>query len=248
MPQTEQLVATLKRTLRGRSKTYRDVAEALGLSEASIKRLFSESNLSLKRLDQICALLDIEISDLVQSMNERAQSLSRLTEAQETEIARDLKLLLVTVCVLNRWTMQEILGSFTIDAHECIRYLARLDRLGIIDLLPGNRVKLHVSPNFDWRPNGPIQKFFQSRIKEDFFRSRFAQADEQLLVFNGMLSRSSHAVFQRKLKRLMREFNDLNDADAHLPLDQRFGTTVVMAMRPWGYGVFERLRKRQGDG
>lgn len=245
MPQTDQLVDTLKRALRTQHKTYRDVAEALKLSEASVKRLFSERNLSLKRLDRICALLEIEISDLVRNMNERAQSLSRLSESQEQEIARDIKLLLVTICVLNRWTMPEILHGFNIDQHECIHCLARLDQLGLIDLLPGNRVKLHVSSNFAWRPNGPIQKFFQARIKEDFFRSRFDKDEEELLVINGMLSRSSQAVFQRKLKRLMREFNDLNDADAHLPLDQRFGLTVVLAMRPWGYGVFDGLRKRQ---
>lgn len=245
MPQTEQLVDTLKRSLKAQRKTYRDVAAALDLSEASVKRLFSEKNLSLPRLDQICALLEMEISDLVQAMNERAHSLTRLTQEQEREIAGDVQLLLVTVCVLNRWSMAEILQAFTLNEPQCIRCLARLDRLKIIDLLPGNRVKLRVSPNFAWRPDGPIQRFFQERIKEDFFRSRFTHDNEQLLVVNGMLSANSNAVFQRKLKRLLRDFDELNDADAGLPLAQRFGTTVVLAMRPWGYGVFSSLRRAQ---
>lgn len=243
MPQTEQLVDTLKCTLRAHHKTYRDVAEVLELSEPSVKRLFSENNLSLHRLDKICRLLDMEISDLVALMNERVQSLTRLTEVQEQEIAGDLKLLLITVCALNRWTTQDLLDNFQLTEHECIRYLARLDRLKLIDLLPGNRIKLRIAANFTWLPNGPIQRFFQARIREDFFRSRFDKEDEELFVINGMLSRSSIAVFRRKLERLVRDFSELNQADAGLELKQRFGTTVVLAMRPWGYGVFSGMRK-----
>jgi len=243
MPQTDQLMDALKRALKAHRKNYRDVARHLDLSEASVKRLFSEKNLSLQRLDAICQMLDMEISDLVQSMNARSQALSRLTEVQEREIAGDVTLVLVTVCVLNRWTMEEILTHFRLSKHDCIRYLARLDRLKIIDLLPGNRIKLRVAPNFAWRPDGPIQRFFQDRIKEDFFRSRFDGEHEQLLVFNGMLSHASSAMMQRRLQRLVRELDELNDADAGLPIDQRHGTTVVLATRPWGFGVFADLRK-----
>ena len=32
----------------------------------------------------------------------------------------------------------------------------------IIELQPGNRVKMLVAPNFDWIPNGPIQQFFEA--------------------------------------------------------------------------------------
>jgi len=248
MPQTDQLIDTLKRTLKAHRKTYRDVANTLEVSEASVKRLFSEKNLSLQRLDQICQMMDLEISDLVRTMNERSQALSRLTEVQEREIAADLTMVLVTVCVLNRWTMDDIIGHFSITEHQCIRCLARLDRLGIIDLLPGNRIKLRVAPNFAWRPDGPIQRFFQSRVKEDFFRSRFDKDNEQLLVFNGMLSRASAAVVQRRLQRLVSELDELNQADAGLPIDERHGTTVVLAARPWGYGVFVDLLKKERRG
>jgi O6-methylguanine-DNA--protein-cysteine methyltransferase len=49
MPQTQQLVETLKQALRGQKKTYADVAKALELSEARVKRLFADKNLSLAR-------------------------------------------------------------------------------------------------------------------------------------------------------------------------------------------------------
>ena len=68
MAETQALVQTLKKTLKANGLTYRRVAEGLGLSEASVKRLFSEESFSLRRLDQVCGLMGLEISDLVRQM------------------------------------------------------------------------------------------------------------------------------------------------------------------------------------
>ena len=61
MAQTKPLIDVLKRELRKQGKTYRDIAGVLGLSEASVKRLFSERTFSLDRLDCICEMLGVDI-------------------------------------------------------------------------------------------------------------------------------------------------------------------------------------------
>jgi hypothetical protein len=185
--------------------------------------------------------MDMELSDLVQRMNEQARQTERLSEAQEREIAGDRVLLVVTVCVLNRWTMDEIIEQFTIDEHTCIQKLARLDRLKLIDLLPGNRIKLRISPNFAWLPEGPIQRFFQTAIGREFFNTRFKGRHERLICMNGMLSEAGATTFQRKMERLAREFDELNDDEAGLPIDRRQGVTLVLATRGWDYGLFKDL-------
>ena len=244
MAQTAQLIDTLKRSLKAHGKTYADTARHLNLSEASVKRLFSERSFSLQRLDQVCQMIEMEISDLVQMMNETSSGrISGLSEAQEREIVGDLELLLVAVCALNRWTVEQIIANFQLTEHQCIHQLARLDRLKMIELLPKNRIKLLVTPNFKWLENGPIQRFFQEKLEAEFFRSRFDQKDELLIVINGMLAASSNAVFQRKMEHLAREFDELNNDDAALPLDERRGATVVLAIRHWKYGLFSRFRR-----
>ncbi|MEW8334887.1 MAG: helix-turn-helix transcriptional regulator [Candidatus Thiodiazotropha sp.] len=245
MAQTQQLIDALKRTLKAHGLTYADVAYHLQLSEANVKRLFAKRRFTLERLDQVCQLMEMEISDLVQEMNDRAgaAAISGLSVEQEAEIAANLELLLVTVCVLNRWTLDQIVERFRISEHRCIQHLAKLDRLRLIELLPKNRVKLLVARNFKWQENGPIQRFFQEKIEAEFFSSRFDHTDERLIVVNGMLAESSNRVFQRKMEHLAREFDELNDDDAKLALDDRTGTTVVIAMRPWSYGLFDSLRK-----
>lgn len=245
--QTQALIATLKRALKANGKTYADVAQVLELSQASVKRLFSSQQLSLERLDSICQMIGLEITDLVRQMDAESGRLEGLTAEQEREIAGDLTLLLITVCVLNRWTLDDILRVHPLDRHLCIQKLAQLDRLGIIELLPGNRIKLKVAANFHWIENGPIQRFFQQRIASEYFTTRFQDEDECLIVLNGMLSNTSNQAFQRRMQRLAQEFEVLNREDAALAFDQRQGATVILAIRDWRFGLFGAPPPAQDD-
>ena len=58
-----QLIATIKRQLKSKGLTYRDVARALQLSEPSVKRLFSSERFTVDRLAQISHLLEFTLAD-----------------------------------------------------------------------------------------------------------------------------------------------------------------------------------------
>jgi len=242
MAQSARLIQTLKKTLKSYGVTYADIAQHLNLSEASIKRLFAENNLSLQRLDKICELIHIEISDLVRQMREQSENrISSLSKAQEKEIASDLGLLLVAVCTLNHWTLKDIVNQFTLTEPQCIQYLAKLDRLKLIELLPKNRIKLLISAHFKWRENGAIQRFFQQHMMADFFKSRFDKQNEQFIVLNGMLSKKSNQVFQYKMEKLAMDFDELTNQDARLPMSEKNGYSAILAIRPWHFGIFEQF-------
>ncbi len=225
MAQTSELIKTLKQALKAHGKTYAAVARELSLTEASVKRLFWQKNFSLERLDQICHMLDMEISDLVQLMTDQQHQLLQLTVEQEQEVTNDVTLLVVAICALNKWTMKDIVAFYDISEGECFRKLAQLDRLKIIDLLPHNRIKLRVAANFGWRENGPIQSFFQEKLGPEILRGRFSRDDECLVVLNGMLSPQSNAEFQRKLKRLAWEF----DKSSGELISRRFGKSCALS-------------------
>lgn len=245
MAQTAQLISVLKQSLKLHGLCYRDVALKLNLSEASVKRLFSGNRLSLERFDSICQMMGLEISDVVAEMNQQGLSarISQLSKEQEQELVTDPVLLLVTVCVLNGWTMPDLMAHYHLDEAQCIHYLVILDRLKLIILLPMNHIQLRVAANFTWRQNGPIQQFFQHQLAADFFDTRFDREHEQLTVINGMLSDAAMKVFQRKLQQLAHNFEELNSEDRALPLTEKQGTTIVLAARNWRYGLFDNIRK-----
>ena len=115
MSQVAALLKMLKRELKACDMTYADVADRLELSESSVKRLFSESKLSLDRLESLCQLVGLEISDLVQKMASERKRINRLTEEQEREVAAEPKLILVAICVLHAWTYEEIIATYKLS-------------------------------------------------------------------------------------------------------------------------------------
>ena len=247
MSQTRSLVDTLKQELRKQRITYRDVSKALDLSETSVKRLFSEEAFSLKRLEKVCEMLQMDLSDLVHQMERNIELTTELTLEQEQELVSDIKLLLVALLLMNKLEFGEILQAYEIEETEGIRLLARLDRMKFIELQPGNRVKMMISPNFKWIPDGPIQRFFESKVQLEFLNSSFNGAGELRVFVSGMISRSANAEIIRKMQHLANEMNEMNLASETLPLDQRFGTSLMMAIRPWEIKVFEELRRAEDE-
>lgn len=243
MPQTSSLIQALKKQLKAHGKTYADVAQLLALSEASVKRLFAEEHFTLQRLEKICEFIGLELSDLVHTMISAQHSVSELTWEQEEIIVSDTLLLMITVCVTNGYTYEELMSQYSIDQHLCIQKLAMLDRLKIIDLLPANRIKLRISPDFSWIKRGPIQQFFQQKIEKDFFNSQFDKDTESLIVLNGLVSDRGNAELQKRMRRLARDFAELCAEDKTLMIDQRHGTTMVIAMRQWQYSLFKAYQK-----
>lgn len=243
MPQAEHLIATLKRELRRKHLTYKQVAEALSLSEASVKRLFASGQFTLERIDEICRLLEWDWLDLVDATRANEKVVDHLTDTQETEIAADLELLLVAVSVINGFSFQDLIDQYDLSDAQCIQKLARLDRLKLITLLPGNRIKLRISPNFRWNPKGPIQAYFLRHVVREFFNTRFASSEEKLIVVNALLSGAGNQHVQQLMDRLAAEMTQTMKNDAELPMKAKRGNTLVLALRRWRYSPFvERAR------
>ena len=242
MAQSTALIHSLKRALKSRGLTYALVAKELGMSEANIKRMFSEQRFYLGVFDRICQLMGLEISDLAKIVEREQQSLEQLTELQEEELVADTKLLLITFLVVNGVTFNEIITYYKFNEPEAIGYLTQLDRLGLIELLPNNRVKLRISPNFAWRSNGPIQQFFTEALRNDFLNASFDEEGETLHFLSGMLKPSSREALATKLKQVANEFMTHNHADAKLAYEDRFVTSMILGIRAWKPQAFKLFR------
>lgn len=243
MTEATQLIATIKKQLKSQGMTYRDVARALKLSEPSVKRLFASERFTIERLVQISNLLGYTLAELSKEAQAAQPRLNTLTLKQEREVVSDPKLLVVSVCALNHWTLDEIVATYRVSQAECIKYLLRLDALRIIDLLPGNRIRINVSRDFDWLPSGPIRQYFQGRVMGDFLKSDFSSGDETMAFVNGMLTDQALAQLQDELRRLRRKFGELHEESLAAPLSKRRGVGLLLAMRGWEPAEFAKLRR-----
>jgi len=232
MAQASAVIDVLKRELKARGLTYAQIARKIGMSEASIKRMFSERNFTLARLDQILAATGIEFGELTRQFGREEHLVSQLTEEQEREIVADPKLFLVAGAVLNLMRFDDILAEYSLAKAEVVGLLAKLDRIGIIELQPNNRIRLKIARTFAWIPNGPIQSTFKNHA-HDFFDSAFSGPGETMLLLNGRLSRTAQLALVDRLKRVAREFSSQHTEDAGLPLAERPPVSLLLACRPW---------------
>ena len=245
MKQMEAVVEALKRALKARGVTYAQVASSLGLSQASVKRLFSTGHFTLDRFEQVCELARTSITELARELEGGQDELEKLTLQQERAIMADRRLLLVALSALNHLSLEQIVQTYTLSKAECIQLLVQLDRIGFLELLPNNLIKLRVTRAFSWLPDGPIQQYFKARAQHEYFASSFAGPGELMLMVNGMLSRTSNNAMLARLRRLANEFTDLHHGDAHLPLGERRAATLVLALRPWGLQAFEDFKRKR---
>jgi hypothetical protein len=68
-----------------------------------------------------------------------------------------------------------------------------------------------------------------------------------MIFVTGMLSRASNVVIQNHLRRLSTEFSELHHQDLELPFSERFGTSLILAVRPWTPESFKGFQKETGN-
>ena len=238
-----QLVATIKRELKAQGLTYKDVARALKVSEASVKRVFASERFTVARLAQVSLLLGMTLAELLQESTSSLPPLDTLTREQESQLVSDDKLLLVAVCSLNHWSLNDITSVYDIPKQEAVKRLRILDRLGLIELLPGDRIRRRAKRDFDWIPDGPIRSYFSKQGLNDFLEGPFNPTDESLDFANGMLTRAAQAELKLELRRLRGKLVTLHEQSIPAPLSDKDGIGLLLAIRQWEPPAFRRMRR-----
>jgi transcriptional regulator with XRE-family HTH domain len=243
MSATHDLITALKQELKAAHMTYADLARAMGMAESSVKRMLAKGDMSLSRIDAICQALKLDFAELARRVADAQPLLSEMTQEQESAVVADKKLLLVAICVLSQWTPEQVTTRYRLSDAECVKYLAQLDRIGIIELRPMNRYQLKLAKTFRWRPHGPVMNYFREHALLDYFSGGFDDAGEGLLLVHGSVSRTLAPVFMERLQRVAQDFAQQHQTDQKLAEGDREGYTLVLAMRSWEFESFGLLRR-----
>ncbi len=243
MSTTADLVLALKRELKTAHITYAELATALGMAESSVKRMLSRGEMPLSRVDAICRVLRLDFAELARRVADAQPLLAQLTAEQERAVVADKKLLLVAICVLSQWTLEQITTQYRLTEPEGIAYLAQLDRIGIIELRAGNRYRLKLAKTFRWRPHGPVMDYFRDHALLDYFGGGFDGTGEGVLLVHGSIAKSLAPAFMERMQRVAQDFAQQHLADQRLADKDREGYTLLLAMRSWEFSAFAALRR-----
>ena len=245
MTQTAELLGTLKKCLKAKGISYRELAAALNLSEASIKRLFSEQSFSLRRLEEVCRFLDMTVYDLARMTRLTPEDeATRLTLEQEEGLAEDLPALTYFYLLLTGRTAEKIAREFGLTDSQQNTLLVRLSRLKLVELYPNNSGRLLTHRRIDWRRDGPIRRQYQQQVQQAFFDTSFGARNESFRFLTGELSGASISVLERMFNRLERDFEELTELDIHVQNSKKKAYGLMIGFRPW---TFWQILKAEAD-
>ena len=248
MTQTTKLLETLKKYLKARGLTYKQLAKEMDLSEATIKRSFSKQSFSLNQLEEICRILDIDFYDLAKMDKERDRdTFTELTFEQEDVLNGDNKLMIFLYFLIHGWSITEIVEEYNFSKVEAIQMSLKLEKLSLLELHPNNKVRMLISNKAFWKIARPVLLQHHDQLIEDFMKNAFEQPNESLMFNAGQFSEKSLKIIRKKIDNLMKEYNQLAEMDATLPLKNRYSTGILIGFRPWVASIISDLRRSSND-
>jgi len=226
------LLRTLKELYRGRGLRHEDIATALNISRMTVKRYLSGKGLSLAVLERLCQLVDISLLELSDLANQSDQtSMEQLSEAQENALAENQGLAFLLHLLMSGWTPAEIQAELRMADPALVVALSHLDRLGFIELLPGNRVRLRTIRHIHWAHNNRLKSSFDRHLKQHFNKS-FNHPDVVWRYRLVKLSGASLLRLEALFEEWSRTVHTLSQDDRKLPPDQCRWHGVLLAAQP----------------
>lgn len=241
-----QIVESLKYQLHLRGLGYKDLAVVWGVSLSSVKRLMTSDQLSLQRIELACELMNLSLGDFFKQISfERKSEIFYLSKEQELGLSEDPELLHYFLLIEEGWMPSEILKQYSVSQSKNVKILSQLEKLGLIELHPQNRIKRIHLGQLRFRVDGPIGKKLEQESKTQFLQSEF-RGDESYYTF-------IHVNFipgaAQKLKIKMAEIAKelISDSDQHRkhPNSKSFG--MMVALRPWNTPLTQALKKRKAS-
>lgn len=210
------LTATLKNILKANRLTYKEIALALKLSEASIKRILSRRDGPIGKLDEICKVLGISFSDLVTEAHQNQKTIRYLTETQEDFFSKNLNYFdFFSTLVSRRATIEDIRAKHRLSQASVRKYLSRLEKLGLIEVHAKDRIKFLIQEPIGFSKNSRFRQVMTKRFAATMFtRLGEASAASTLVTREWLLSRTALDEFSKAFKQLCSEFDERSAREA----------------------------------
>ncbi len=198
---------TLKRALRARGHTYRQVGVRIGLSESAVKKIFSNRDCSLSRLSQLAEVAGLSLSELFEQAERPAFERFRIDhERQRWLLEHPDAFWLYWRLVMDRLTPAQIRQRWSLSEAWMTRHLAQLDRAGLIEFGPEDRVRLPHGELVQWVSGGPLLTWLERSWSRALVEDLVGGAPGMLRLHELQLREETARELEASLQALVDEF------------------------------------------
>ncbi len=141
------VTVSLKRALKKRRISYRELGKRLRLSESGVKKMMTAPDLSLDRLAAICAAVPLDLADLLDGALRAPPAPQTFSPAQEKFLAGNPNdAAFFTAHKTASFDTAEVERRFRLDRTSMRIYLARLEKHGFIERTEGGGARSRLGP------------------------------------------------------------------------------------------------------
>jgi transcriptional regulator with XRE-family HTH domain len=206
------ILSALRRTLRGAGWTQALLAAELGVGTATVKRWLHGRGLGFTTLGRLCALAQTSVAELAESSRLTPPEADQLTLAQEEALTRDSNLSTIFFLILNGWPANEATEGFHIPPDTVAVHVEKLERLALVDRLPGGRVRARLRPEHAWQ-RAPMRRHFERHLKPLFIAIDYGKPDAIFGASMVKLSPLGVARLRERIEAFRRDVQSIESED-----------------------------------
>ena len=138
----KHLILNVKKILKTRSLTYKQLAAKLSMSESGVKKIFLAQDASYSRICELCQALDISLGELLAMESHWQPKKITFTAAQEEYLLDDETALEVFfLLAYDDLNPKETASALQISETTLSAIIRKLDELDLIKWMPGDRIE-----------------------------------------------------------------------------------------------------------
>ncbi|SIR54122.1 DNA-binding transcriptional regulator, XRE family [Aeromonas sp. RU39B] len=131
----QQILDTLKQALLDKGLRYQELADALGVSIATIKRMMNKPSLPFDTLLEICHLVGLSFDELLERTQDAQSRRAEFTKEQDDAFHNEPGLYAFLANIFWREkSLAEIQQEYSLSEASCYLYLRKLEKLGVLQL------------------------------------------------------------------------------------------------------------------
>lgn len=139
---TSSIIKFIKKELKNQQVTYHQLARYLNMTEAGVKKLFGREDISLSKLNSICQLLNLSVSDfLKKAENDDVDVFSFKPKDINFFLNNPHYFHFFMKLSYEQKTPKEIQTQYKLTAKTITTYLKKLEELGLIKRHPLDRIQ-----------------------------------------------------------------------------------------------------------
>lgn len=232
----------IRRKIKEKGYTQDEFSKILEVSIATLNRWLRGEGLLFSDLSLMAEKLDIKLSEILTLAEGDKSSIFNYTLEQENAFVNIEGLLAFFDSLLKGKSIANITKSHKLTEKSVNYYLAKLDKLQLIEWLPQNKVKLKVNGEPRWISGGPLSQIFRKQIMTDYIQN-YLNNREMLKIGLYTLSHESTKKIELKQTELIEFARTLEIKDTSSCQNLKL-TTIVLGFGNCNIDLLNKIPNR----